>query len=260
MTTCQISISALAKDIRECEESLAIVHDDYTCVSKWADMAGYWITTEEFKPAEGHTLSELMNSFLKGIFRKRKEILDNEVKQATIAFKEMKAFLIKVSKDDQTLQDCANLSPDDSGVLAYIDDFKALSAALNGYYVANATSNPKAVEYFSSLSQSLMQAICLIEEGKVVPLETFKGDTSQFDQNVHKFSVIFAAVKPDTRRAIVDHIYRFMYHAFRCFIYYRLPVNVIKGQPPIFFSRFMSAVKFTPFLKKFRVEFSECVL
>jgi hypothetical protein len=255
-----VPISLLAKEIRSNVLELESVHDDYTCIQKWADKAGFWINVKKVEIPPSENVSQIMRDFIDNIFNKRTELLKQQTAMATEAFQNFKVLLTKLLKEDETLQACKDIAPNDTPYLVgLIDDMESIRAAINAYYATKVQSEGGPA-FFRSLGETLFKALEILEEGKEVPLDFFKGDSSGIDESVHKLSKIFATVKPSVRQQIVNSLRSFMHHALSCFVLYRMPVEMLKGQPPIYFSRYLPHVLLKQYLEKYGVNFSNFVI
>ena len=89
----------------------------------------------------------------------------------------------------------------------------------------------------------------LLLEGKPFPQSIFSEETSFLEEPLLKLSRLFMAVNPDARRELVGRFNKIMRELLACFVYYRFPVSVLRGAKPVYFARFIPAVKLLPFLE-----------
>ena len=86
------------------------------------------------------------------------------------------------------------------------------------------------------------------------PEGIFTEETSFLEEPLVKVSKLFMAVRPVVRQELVGRFNGMMKALLACFVLYRFPVLISRTQKPVYFSRFISAIKLSQFLELYGLE------
>lgn len=92
------------------------------------------------------------------------------------------------------------------------------------------------------------------------PQGIFTEETSFLQEPLLKLSKLFMAVKQTIRQELVNRFNTMMRSLLGCFVLYRFPVLISRSQKPVYFSRFIPAIKLLPFLELYGLELGSFTL
>jgi hypothetical protein len=241
------SLSSIADEIRTNNGDYSKLHDDYTCLREYAsDNSQYFNLTkidENFMAGIGPEVK----AFYTKIFETRKKILSVHASEAEARFTQIKALLANFPEDNPHVIEMKKLLGDSGYFIGLVQSMEGLHALINGYYKIKAEGKD-GKSYIEKISNSLLGSLAAMSVCNPIPPGTFTEETKTFGEFLEHISALSSEMEEGKRTAIIDHFNLMMRSIVSCFVLYRTPVVVARGQNPIYLSRFISLMKLAPFL------------
>lgn len=255
------TISKLAGYIRDCDDDFASLHDDYECVQRWSMKSSFWVNPNKVDIPKEICLHEKLRDFIEEKFAARAKLLDVHTKKANKLYSEFKELIGRLLNEDEALLACKDLaSSDTTSLIQMVTDIDAVRAAANIYYKTQSEDSREGPANMRKLGETIFITFKDLHEGNEIESGRFTGDNEVLDEPICKLSKIMKTVNPSTREQLKGILSELMHEMFSCFVLYRMPVNVMEGQPPIPFSRFLPAVSFRPFLQLYGVDMTKLTM
>jgi hypothetical protein len=266
-----VPLSKLASEIRSYCLELQKEYDDYTCLTKWISRGGsngvsYWIEPHKLEVPSGEQITETLAQWLQSKFVKRAKVINEYTKRANEAFTDLKGRLVKQLELFPEVKKMGGAAS--SGIPSFmniLNDMDSMYSAMNLYYklqteVKEPANKAEGLRYMNKLSVIMLEAICAISKGEVIPLEKYASEVPVINTQLHQMTLLFSLMDTKEREEINKIVFKFMHMVMSCFVLYRFPVHVVDGHKPVYISRCFGGVVLGPYLERFEVKQASLVM
>jgi hypothetical protein len=252
-------LSVIAEEIRSGDRKYAMFHDDYTCLAEYTSDNANSVLPSKIEFHNIKSIGMETTEFYTRIFNTRKKLLAVHSSQAESCYAEFKASLASLPQDNLHVIGMKKFFGGSEPIIGMVSKVEGLHAILNSAYRVKAGA-PAGRTLLEQIAGNVLEIFDSLINTRPISDEFFQNISPSYAEFVRHISELLLELDPVRRSTIISQFKAMMTSIISCFVLYRTPVMIVRGQKPIYLSHFVPLIKLAPFLTMFGLNLSMFVI